>query len=236
MTALGILALVTALQPPAARAESLFLNRHLGPGRLDSAWNLVADARAQAPADPALLAFWAQMCIERGNQLANPVGKLAWYDRAAAAADSLRRARPDLPAGHFWWATARGSAGRLRGVVNSLGLLGPIRAAFEQSVGLDSSFALGWFALGRLYLEVPPLAGGGAAKAETFLRRATAADPHLTIARLGLAEALARLGRKADARAELQRVLGEVAPSHPAEFALSDKPGAEEMLRRLGRK
>ncbi|MFO7650213.1 MAG: tetratricopeptide repeat protein [bacterium] len=236
MTAFGILALVTALQPPAVHAESLYLNRHLGPGLLDSAWTLVADARAQSPADPALLALLAQMCVERGDRSVNTAGKLAWYDRAAAVADSLRIARPDLPAGHFWWATARGSAGRVRGVVNSLGLLGPIRAAFERSVELDSGFALGWYALGRLYLELPPVAGGSAAKAERFLRGALAADPHLTIARLGLAEALVRLGRKAEAREELGRVLGETAPSHPAEFVLSDRPAAEEMLRRMGRK
>ncbi len=232
---LDLLLLVAALESPAARAEHLYLNRHLNPAGLDSAWAIVADARAADPRDPELLALWARLCLERGDRAGAASGKLRWYDRAAAAADTLRRLWPERAAGHFWWATARGSAGRVRGIVNSLGMLGPVRAAFERAVELDSDFALGWYALGRLYLELPPFAGGSAARAEKYLRRGIAADSSYTIVRLELARTLLRLGRAGEARAHLRRVLAETRPAHPAEFALHDRPGAEELLAQMGR-
>lgn len=230
MTVLGILTLVTAFQPPVVRAESLYLNRHLGPGLLESAWALVADARKQRRADPGLLALQARMCLEYGDRAGTAAEKLRWYERAAAVADTLRRTRPDLPAGHFWWATAQGSAGRVRGIISSLGLLGPVRAAFERAVELDSNFALGWYALGRLYLELPAFAGCSPARAEKYLRRGLAADSSYTLIRLELARVLLYLGREQEARAQLRRILAETRPTHPAEFMLSDRPAAEELL------
>jgi tetratricopeptide (TPR) repeat protein len=230
---LDILLLLAAIDPPVVRAEHFYLNRHLNPAWLDSAWAVTADARAGAPADPQLAILWARLNIERGDNATQSGEALKWYDRAAAVADTMRRERPDLAAGYFWWATARGSAGRVRGIINSLGILGPVRSAFERAVELDSGFALGWFALGKLYLELPPFAGGGAAKAERYLRRGVDLDPHYTIIRLELARALVRLGRRAEAAAELRTLLAEGQPTHPAEFALSDKPAAEALLAEL---
>ena len=62
-------------------------------------------------------------------------------------------------------------------------------------------------ALGRWYFKVPGLFGGSNAKSEQHLRKSLDYDPNSTASHFFLAETLLDMGRKADARAALQKVL-----------------------------
>ena len=60
-------------------------------------------------------------------------------------------------------------------------------------------------ALGRWYFKVPGLFGGSNKKSEEHLRKSLTYNPNSSSSHFFLAETLIDMGRKADARAELQR-------------------------------
>ena len=71
---------------------------------------------------------------------------------------------------------------------------------------------------------------GDVPRAEGYLRKATALDPHFTRARVELARCLIEQRRYAEARTELARVIDERQPSYPADWVLRHKPHAERLL------
>ncbi|MBN2538337.1 hypothetical protein JXB37_08695, partial [candidate division WOR-3 bacterium] len=93
--------------------------------------------------------------------------------------------------------------------------------------------ALARYALGRLFNELPGMLGGSRSRAEDELRAALEADPRLTIARLELARVLAATGRLPEARCQLDTLLAETEPGHPAEYFRHDRPAALELRARL---
>lgn len=138
---------------------------------------------------------------------------------AARAAAALR---PDRPEGHFWLAATMGGLAESAGVLRGLKFRGAIKAALERVLALDPAYLGGAAdrALGRWYYKVPRLFGGSPERAVEHLRRALTYDPDSTIGRYFLAEALLRLGRRDEARAELRRVLD--APFDP-DFTPEDR-------------
>jgi hypothetical protein len=92
---------------------------------------------------------------------------------------------------------------------------GPVKQALETVLKLDPSFMNGSAdrVLGRWYDRVPRLFGGSNRKAETHLRESLKYDEHSTVSRYFLAELLLDEDRKAEARAELQKVID--APLNP---------------------
>jgi len=85
----------------------------------------------------------------------------------------------------------------------------PIREELETVLKIDPSFMLGSAdrALGRWYAEVPRLFGGSKKLAEQHLKESLKFNPDATISHYFLAELYLDDGRKADARAELQKVI-----------------------------
>ena len=73
---------------------------------------------------------------------------------------------------------------------------------------LDPAFQQGSAdrALGRWYFKVPGLFGGSNKKSEEHLRKSLDYNPNSIASRFFLAETLLDMDRKAEARAELQRV------------------------------
>jgi hypothetical protein len=216
--------------PDYLRASYLFHHRNVNATWLDSCRGVLADMRGRAPGDDSALALWSRVLLTLGGRASSRAEKHGYYSRAAAAADTLRRRSPANPEGHMWWATAQGSVGKLSGLLRAATMVSDLRRAYERVLELDSTYALAWYALGRLCLALPPLLGGGEAQAERLLRRGVAADSHYTIIRLGLARLLAGRGNRAEARRELGRLLAETCPTEPAEFVLDDLPAAKALL------
>jgi hypothetical protein len=75
-------------------------------------------------------------------------------------------------------------------------------------------------ALGRWYYKVPGLFGGDKKESEAHLRQSLTYDQNSTASRYFLAETLIDMGRKPEARAELQKVLDS--PVNPT-WAPEDK-------------
>lgn len=93
--------------------------------------------------------------------------------------------------------TPRGLAGMCH---LQLGDTRAAEAAFDAAIGIAPGYSLAWFGKGRALM-----ARGKHRKALRYLRQALRLDPHLTEARISLAEALGVLGMAGEAEAELRR-------------------------------
>ncbi|MGH9408675.1 MAG: TRAP transporter TatT component family protein [Vicinamibacterales bacterium] len=119
-------------------------------------------------------------------------------------------------------------AANMGGLAESFGLRqglkyrGEIKQELETVLKIDPAFQQGSAdrALGRWYNEVPRLFGGSNKESEAHLRKALAYNPRSTATLYFLAETLVDEGKKDEARATLQQVLG--APIDP-EWAAEDR-------------
>jgi len=111
----------------------------------------------------------------------------------------------------------------------SLGPSGSL-GALETLLELDPRSVRGHILVGNVLLEVPGFAGGDRTKAEEHLKKALEIDPRFTNARVDLARVYIADARYADARRELQQVVGETRPSVIADWTMKDAPRARKLL------
>ena len=122
---------------------------------------------------------------------------------------------PNRPEGHFWIAANMGALAESFGMRQGLKYRGDIKNELLIVLKLDPAYQQGSAdrALGRWYFKVPGLFGGSNKKSEEHLRKSLTYNPNSSSSHFFLAETLIDMGRKADARAELQQVIdGPVDP------------------------
>jgi tetratricopeptide (TPR) repeat protein len=117
--------------------------------------------------------------------------------------------QPNRPEGHFWTAANMGALAESFGLRQGLKYRGEIRDELMTVLRLDPAFQQGSAdrALGRWYAKVPGLFGGSKKKSEEHLRRSLGYNQNSIASRFFLAETLLDMDRKAEATAELQRVV-----------------------------
>lgn len=125
------------------------------------------------------------------------------------AADTAIALDPKRPEGYFWKAANMGALAESFGMRQGIKYRKPIREALETVLKIDPKFQAGSAdrALGRWYYKVPGLFGGSSEKSVQHLRKSIEYDPNSTASHFFLAETLLDMGRKADARAALQKVI-----------------------------
>jgi hypothetical protein len=141
---------------------------------------------------------------------------------------------PNRPEGYFWMAANMGQLAESFGMRQGLKYRTPIREALETVLRIDPAYQSGSAdrALGRWYYKVPGLFGGSKKKSEEHLRKSLTYDPASTASRFFLAETLFELDRKADAIAELQRVVdGPVNPEWEPEDREFKRQAAERLAK-----
>jgi tetratricopeptide (TPR) repeat protein len=116
---------------------------------------------------------------------------------------------PGRPEGHFWTAANMGGLAESFGLRQGLRYRGAIRDSLETVLKLDPAFQQGSAdrALGRWYHKVPGLFGGSKKKSEQHLRQSLTYQPRSIASRFFLAETLLDMDRRAEAIAELQKVV-----------------------------
>ena len=146
----------------------------------------------------------------------------AFYETGIEAARKAIAAQPNRPEGHFWLAANMGSLAESYGLRQGIKYRKPIKEELETVLRLAPAFQQGSAdrALGRWYFKVPGLFGGSHKEAEAHLRASLQYNPTSTASHFFLAEVLLDDGRKAEGRAELQKVLD--APLDP-EFTPEDQ-------------
>jgi tetratricopeptide (TPR) repeat protein len=149
------------------------------------------------------------------------------------AGETASKLDPKRPEGYFWMAANMGALAESYGLRQGLKYRGRIRDALEMVLKLDPAFQDGSAdrALGRWYYLVPGLFGGDKKQSEEHLRKSLTYDQNSTVSRFFLAETLIDMGRKQEARAELQKVLD--APVEPL-WAPEDKEFKEKARQLIG--
>lgn len=139
---------------------------------------------------------------------------------------------PDKPEGHYWLGICYGVYGEARGVLKSLSLVKPIKAAMNKVLELDPDYDDGGAdrVLGRVYHELPGFAGGSKKKSLEHLLRSKELGPRVGLTRIYLADTYLSMDEVEKAREELEFVLAmEPDPSLVAETA-EEKGMARERL------
>jgi tetratricopeptide (TPR) repeat protein len=153
-----------------------------------------------------------------------------------AAANAAIALDPKRPEGYFWKAANMGALAESFGVRQGVKYRKPIREALETVLTIDPKFQAGSAdrALGRWYFKVPGLFGGSHEKSVQHLQKSIEYDPNSTASHFFLAETLLDMGRKADARAALQKVLDVPIDAEWAPEDREFKQKAKAMLARIG--
>lgn len=133
----------------------------------------------------------------------------ALLEAGIAAGRAAVAVQPNRPEGHFWIAANMGALAESFGLRQGLKYRGDIRDELMIVLKLDPAFQQGSAdrALGRWYFKVPGLFGGSKKKSEEHLRRSLTYNQNSTASHFFLAETLLDMDRRAEAVAELERVL-----------------------------
>jgi tetratricopeptide (TPR) repeat protein len=219
-------------QPAAEDPDRLYADRaHVASAQRAAA--LWAERLARDPGD--FEAAWklARACYWLGGQV--PAGaQRSQLERGIDAGQRAVALQPGRPEGHFWMAANMGRLAESAGLRQGLKYRGRIRDELQTVLRIDPSFQHGSAdrALGRWYLKVPGLFGGSKQKSVEHLQRSLTYDPDSTASHYFLAETLDAMNRRAEARAQLQKVLD--APFRP-EWAPEDDDFKQRARAMLGR-
>ena len=206
------------------------------PSKLDAVIAALA-AGTQGQPDVARLVALSRLSYIWGDVRAKTTEeRLAAYQRGQDAAQKALAIDPNDVDARFWGAVNLGRWAQTKGLFRALAAVSTIKEEIAKVLASDPRHVEAHAFAGSKRLELPPMLGGDVQLAERMFREGLALDPHYTVLRVGLAKVLVRTGRKAEARAELERALAETAPRNPAELALRDGPQARQLLAQLARK
>jgi tetratricopeptide (TPR) repeat protein len=230
MLALVLAPVMARAQTPVESARTLVARYHEDPARIDRARDLLEAALARDPQVETMVML-AYVCFLHGDVRATTTeDKLAAYERGRQVGKRAVELAPRNPEAHVWYGINTGRWGLTKGVMRSLFLLPTVREEVDATLALEPRNLRALALSGNVFLEVPGLFGGDRAKAEQQFRKALEIDPHFTVARVDLARVLIAAGRHADARRELERVVGERTPNNLADWTVKDLPRARELL------
>jgi tetratricopeptide (TPR) repeat protein len=192
---------------PAADAEALYARRDEG----DNARKAASLWKGQLQNNPK--AFDAAWKLARARYWLGTHGdetaRRAELESGMEAARTAAMLEPKRPEGPFWLAANMGALAESFGMRQGIKYRKPIRESLELVLQLDPAFQQGSAdrALGRWYFKVPGLFGGSNQKSEEHLRKSLTYNPNSTASWFFLAETLLDMGRKADAKQALQKVI-----------------------------
>lgn len=221
----------TAVQVPSDDPDALYKDReNLGSAqKATDIWTARLEANPKDFTSAYRLAQARYWLGTNGLPEAQRKGALESGIEAARAAITIDAGQPE---GHFWLAANMGALAESYGLRQGIKYRGQIRAALEQALTLDPAFLQGSAdrALGRWYFKVPGLFGGSNKKSEEHLRKALTYNPQSVISHIFLADTLADMGRKDEARQEYQAAID--APFDP-DWTPEDRRFKEQAKRLL---
>ncbi len=138
--------------------------------------------------------------------------KEAWFDRAEKAARKAIQADPNDPEGYFELARALGRLAQYRGILQSLSLASAVRDNLNKALALKPDHAGALVALALWNLELAQkgvgwLYGARIGRVVPLFEKAIRLEPKAIIHRVEYAGALARMGKRKAALAQLQVAL-----------------------------
>lgn len=161
--------------------------------------------------------------------------RIALFDQGKALAEKAQQAAPDKSEGYYWAGVCLGRAAEERGVMNSLFAVDGIAKSMEKAIAIDPKDGTAQHVLGVLYRKAPgwPLSRGDMKKSLAFAQQAVANRPDVVLHYIGLAETLAAMGKKAEAKDALKQALELPGPEDLQPETKRDQAKARELLKTL---
>jgi tetratricopeptide (TPR) repeat protein len=217
-------------ETPVEAARALVQRYHQDPAALDRARALLESALAQdSQVDTMIMLAYVDF-LWADTRATTVEAKLEGYERGRQMAERAVELAPRNAEAHLWYAINTGRWGQTKGIMRSLFLLPTVQREIETILTLDPRSVRAYSLAGNVYMEVPRLAGGDRAKAETYFKKGLEIDPRFTVLRVDLARLYIGDGRYAEARKELARVVDERAPTIVADWTVKDVPRARALL------
>lgn len=236
LTALLVLTLA-ASAPPAARAQTpveraraVVARYHEDPTAIDRARDLLEQALKRESQVETMIVLSYVSFLWADIRAATPEDKLAGYERGRELGKRAVELAPRNHDAHLWYAINTGRWGQTKGVLRSLFLLPTVREEIDILFALNPKSVRAHSLAGNVFLEVPGLVGGDKEKAEEHFKKGLAIDPRFSVLRVDLARVYIATSRYDEARRELQRVIGETAPTIVADWTVKDLPRARQLL------
>lgn len=203
------------------------------PARDRRALDLIDQAVSVEPGKYQLLWRQARACYYIAEELEVPQ-KVGYYQRGINAAERAVKLEPNAVEGHFWLGANYGGAAEQKGMFKALTLISKIRSEMESVVRLSPGYedARAFLALGELDRQLPRLIGGSVKRAISYCEQGLKLAPHNLELKLSLAQAYLDVGRREDARRQLEELLAR--PVDPTR-ARSDR-GVQDQARRVLRR
>lgn len=220
-------------ETPVEAARALVARYHEDRAALDRARDLLEAALARDRRVDTMIMLSNVYFLVGDVRATTTEDKLAAYEQGREIGRRAVELAPRNHDAHLWYALNTGRWGQTKGILRSLFLLPTVREEIDTMLSLDPRSLRAHALAGNVFLEVPRLLGGDREKAEVHFRKALEIDPHYTVARVDLARVLIATGRHAEARRELQRVVGEKAPTVVADWTVKDLPRARGLLESL---
>lgn len=217
-------------ETPVEAARALVRRYHEDPTALDRARALLEASLAQdSQVDTMIMLAYVDF-LWADTRATTVEAKLDGYERGRQMAERAVELAPRNAEAHLWYAINTGRWGQTKGIMRSLFLLPTVQREIETIFTLDPRSVRAYSLAGNVYMEVPRLAGGDRAKAETYFKKGLEIDPRFTVLRVDLARLYIGDGRYAEARTELARVVDERAPTIVADWTVKDVPRARALL------
>jgi tetratricopeptide (TPR) repeat protein len=177
----------------------------------------------------------AEAFLRLGDVTDDKNQKLRAYEQGRAAAEAGIAIAPRCTQCWFWRGATIGRFAQIKGVMQSLMLVGDVKKSFEKVLEIDPNDLDAQLSLGKMDEALPGIAGGSTERARKRFEDVVKKNPRFTRAVLDLAELLAREGEDAAAATLAQRVLAERRPLFPGEHRKFDVPRARKLLAELAR-
>ncbi|MBE3124737.1 MAG: hypothetical protein IMZ54_07375 [Acidobacteria bacterium] len=144
-----------------------------------------------------------------GDHAADKTAKKQIFQQGIEHAKKAIELGPDKVEGHFWLGVCYGVYGEAKGVLKSLSLVKPIKEEMRRVLEIDPAYDKGGAdrVLGRVYHEVPRIAGGSEKKSLEHLLKAVEYGPRVGLNLLYLADTYISLDQIEKARQTLEYIL-----------------------------
>lgn len=186
---------------------------YLGRAKLSNvqqALDLLRQAANENPHD--YEAWWRIAKFENflGRQMQGDRAAAGIYRAGAEAGQRAVALEPDRVEGHFWLGVNYGLMAEAEGWIKGLRLLDAVRNEMETVMRLDPSYEAnaGERTLARIFYRAPFFKGGDKQRSIELLQDCLKRYPHDSFAMLYLADDYLVVGRRQEARALLEQILG----------------------------